>query len=90
MKCYSLISCSSDYYCIGIYTSLDNLYVALKTVVTEELKEWSKKEIKTWYEVKEVYLDNEPLECYEFSRYGKKIKINWDKVFQGVNFFHPL
>lgn len=82
MKCYSLISCSSDYFSIGIYTSLDNLYVALKTIIAE-LKEYRypKEEIKTWYEVKEVYLDNEPLECYEFSRYGKKIKIDWGKVF---------
>jgi len=78
---YSLISCSSDYYSIGIYTSLENLYVALKDCVKKDLElDFSKQEIQTFYEIKKVNLDSEPLECYEFSCHGLKIKINWEKV----------
>ena len=82
MIAYSLIDCSSDYFSIGIYTTLDNLYVALKDCVKENLKcDFSKQDIKTFYEIVKVNLDSKPLACYEFSRYGSKIKIDWKKVF---------
>lgn len=83
MKCYSLIKCSSDYYCIGIYTSLANLYIALKNNVAKVKRGWDyqDEEIKTWYEVKEIYLDTEPRKYSDFSTSGKKVKINWKKIF---------
>jgi len=84
MKAYSLISCSSDYFCIGIYTSLKNCYTALKDIIysmREEGSFYPQEEIKMWYKILEVILDNEPLECYEFSTYGKEISIDWEKVF---------
>jgi hypothetical protein len=84
MKAYSLISCSSDYFCIGIYTSLENCYTALKSAIEDDLEFFEKSEIETFYEIKEIVLDNEPLECYEFSTYGKNIDIDWGKIFKGV------
>lgn len=82
MVAYSLINCSSDYFSVGIYTSLDNLYVALKNCVKEDLRwDFSKQDIKTFYEIIKVNLDSEPLACYEFSRHGSNIEIDWKKVF---------
>ena len=84
MKAYSLISCSSDYFCIGIYNSLKNCYVALKDTIYFMQKDgffYPQEEIKTWYKILEVILDNEPLECSEFSTCGKEIPIDWKKVF---------
>ena len=83
MKVYSLISCSSDYFCMGIYTTLDNVYTVLKDCVKLDLEcGFNKEEIKNnFYEIKIVSLDAEPLECHEFSTYGKNIKIEWEKIF---------
>lgn len=81
MVAYSLINCSSDYFSIGIYTSLENLYVALKSEVYKCLEyNDAIKDIKEWYEIIQVNLDSEPLDCCEFSTYGKQIKIDWKKI----------
>lgn len=84
MIAYSLIriSCSGDYFSVGIYTSLGNLYVALKDCIKEDLEWSSKKDIQTFYKIIKVHLDSEPLSCYEFSRYGLEIEIDWEKVFK--------
>lgn len=82
MVAYSLIDCSSGYFSIGIYTNLDNLYLALKTLFHDCLKVgFSQKEIKGFYKVKKVYLDAEPLKVHEFSRYGIDVEIDWNKIF---------
>lgn len=81
MTAYSLINCSGDYFSVGIYTSLENLYIALKDCVKKDLEWDSKEEIQTFYEVVKVNLDSEPLECFEFSHYGRIIEIDWEKVF---------
>ena len=82
MVAYSLISCSSDYFSMGIYTSLENLYVALRTDVyqNEYFAYDTIENLKDWYEIIQVNLDNEPLSCFEFSTHGIKIEIDWDKV----------
>jgi len=81
MIAYSLISCSCDRFCIGIYTSLDNLYVALKDCVRCDLEYSPFQEIKEFYEVFEITLDNEPLKYFEFTTHGKEIIIDWNKIF---------
>lgn len=81
MVAYSLISCSGEYFSMGIYTSLENLYIALKDCVKKDLEWYSKEEIQDFYEVTKVNLDSEPLECFEFSTYGLIIEIDWEKVF---------
>lgn len=81
MRAYSLISCSGDIFSIGIYTSLRKLYIAFKKYVKDDLEWYSKEEIQTFYEIKKVNLNSEPLECSEFSCHGPKIEINWKKVF---------
>jgi len=81
MIAYSLINCSAEYFSVGIYTSLENLYIALKDCIKRDIEWFSKEEVQTFYEIKKVHLDSEPLECYEFSRHGLKIEIDWEKVF---------
>ncbi len=81
MIAYSLISCSGDYFSVGIYTSLGNLYVALKDCIRKDLEWYSKEDIQTFYKIIKVNLDSEPLECYEFSLYGLEIEIDWEKMF---------
>jgi hypothetical protein len=84
MVAYSLIDCSSDYFSVGIYTSLENLYDELEKVVIHECLDigFSQEEIKTFYTIQEVHLDAKPLDCFEFSTSGTEIEINWDEVFK--------
>ena len=83
MVAYSLISCSCDYYSIGIYTSLKQLYLTLKNVVSEDMEFYPKEEIMGFYEIKRVKLNNHnPEVCVEFSRTGKNVPINWKRVFK--------
>ena len=82
MTAYSLINYSSNPLSVGIYTTLKNLYVALKDCVTEDLKQgFTKQDIQSLYKIVRVSLDNEPIKLYEFSRYGSEIKIDWKKIF---------
>lgn len=81
MRAYSLINCSSDYFSVGIYTSLENLYVALQDCVKEDLEHCSKEDIKERYKIIKVYLDNEPNLNNEFSTYGNQIPVDWNKIF---------
>jgi len=84
MKCYSLVDVRDiRHYSRGIYTSLENLYVALEDCVRWSLNhEYSEKEIMESYEIRQVILDCEPTRYHEFSTYGKKIEIDWNKFFK--------
>lgn len=79
---YSLINTDGEF-SVGIYTSLKKCYGALKYTVHDIFEEGysSKEEIKEWYEIRRVFLNSEPLTCFEFSQCGDKIPINWEKVF---------
>jgi len=81
MIAYSLICCNGDYFSVGIYTSLENLYIALKDCIKRDIKWFSKEEVQTFYKIIKVNLDSEPLACYEFSCHGLEIEIDWEKVF---------
>lgn len=81
MECYSLVN-ATEHFSKGIYTSLENLYVALKDCVQKDLKYgYPKEDVMSWYEIRKVLLDSEPLKYWEFSTYGKKIEIDWNKIF---------
>ena len=81
MTVYSLINSFCDRFCVGIYTSLDNLYVALKDCVKRDFEYYTPQEMKEYYEIFKLTLDNEPLECFEFTTHGNEITIDWEKVF---------
>jgi hypothetical protein len=82
MECYSLIN-ALEHQSKGIYTSLENLYVALKDCVQKDLSYgYPKEDVMLWYEIKQVFLDYEPLKYHEFSTHGKQIEIDWNKIFK--------
>ena len=83
MTAYSLINALNGYFSVGIYTSLENVYCALRTVARACIKNGlSQENIAVSFKVNKVYLDAEPLKFHEFSTYGTDIEIDWEKVFK--------
>lgn len=91
MQVFSLIAndvCDGDR-CIGIYTTFDKCYQMLKEDIEDKcLPYYDKQEIKNFYSVYEISLDNEISECGDFTTDGVEIEIDWDKLFKEIEKEH--
>ena len=83
MTAYSLVYYyNGKYTSKGIYTNLDNLYIALQDYAEYKLDSGlTEEEIKDCILIVEVELDSEPLYNFEFSCHGSQIPIDWNKIF---------
>lgn len=91
MDVFSLIAndvCDGDR-CIGIYTTFDKCYQMLKEDIEDKwFPYYDKQEVKNWYSIYEISLDDEISECGDFTTDGVKIEIDWDKLFKEIEDEH--
>lgn len=84
---FSLIAndvCDGDR-CIGIYTTFDKCYQMLKEDIEDKwFPYYDKQEVKNWYSIYEISLDDEISECGDFTTGGKEIEIGWEKLFKEI------
>ena len=77
--------------CLGIYTTFDKCYQMLKEDIDDKyFTYYDNDEIKRFYSVYEISLDNEIAECGDFTTDGKEIEIDWDKLFKEIEDEHNL
>lgn len=77
--------------CLGIYTTFDKCYQMLKEDIDDKyFTYYDNDEIKIFYSVYEISLDNEIAECGDFTTDGKEIEIDWDKLFKEIEDEHRL
>lgn len=77
--------------CLGIYTTFDKCYQMLKEDIDDKyFTYYDNDEIKRFYSVYEISLDNEIAECGDFTTDGKEIEIDWDKLFKEIEDEHRL
>lgn len=91
MDVFSLISndvCDGDR-CLGIYTTFDKCYQMLKDDIDDKyLPYYDKQDIKNYFSIYEISLDNEISECGDFTTDGVEIEIDWDKLFKEIEKEH--
>lgn len=77
--------------CLGIYTTFDKCYQMLKEDIDDKyFTYYDGEDIENFYSVYKVSLDNEIAECGDFTTDGKKIEIDWDKLFKEIEDEHKL
>jgi len=77
--------------CLGIYTTFDKCYQMLKEDIDDKyFTYYDNDEIKRFYSVYEISLDNEIAECGDFTTDGMNIEIDWDKLFKEIEDEHKL
>ena len=77
--------------CLGIYTTFDKCYQMLKEDIDDKyFTYYDEEDIENFYSVYKVSLDNEIAECGDFTTDGKKIEIDWDKLFKEIEDEHKL
>lgn len=77
--------------CLGIYTTFDKCYQMLKEDIDDKyFTYYDNDEIKRFYSVYEISLDNEIAECGDFTTDGVNIEIDWDKLFKEIEDEHKL
>ena len=77
--------------CLGIYTTFDKCYQMLKEDIDDKyFTYYDGEDIENFYSVYKVSLDNEIAECGDFTTNGKKIEIDWDKLFKEIEDEHKL
>lgn len=93
MDVFSLISndvCDGDR-CLGIYTTFDKCYQMLKDDIDDKyLPYYNKQDIKNYFSIYEISLDNEISECGDFTTDGVEIEIDWDKLFKEIEKEHKF
>lgn len=91
MDVFSLISndiCDGDR-CLGIYTTFDKCYQMLKEDIDDKyLPYYDKQDIKNYFSIYEISLDNEISECGDFTTDGVEIEIDWEKLFKEIEKEH--
>lgn len=77
--------------CLGIYTTFDKCYQMLKEDIDDKyFTYYDNDEIKRFYSVYEISLDNEIAECGDFTTDGVNIEIDWDKLFKEIEDEHKV
>lgn len=93
MDVFSLISndvCDGDR-CLGIYTTFDKCYQMLKDDIDDKyLPYYDKQDIKNYFSIYEISLDNEISEYGHFTTDGVEIEIDWDKLFKEIEKEHKF
>lgn len=93
MDVFSLIMNDGDHgeRCLGIYTTFDKCYQMLKEDIDDKyFKYFEREDIKNFYSVYEISLDNEISECGDFTTDGVNIEINWEKLFKEIEDEHKF